>query len=81
MVVNLVKTGQDCCVGLRSDIFLIHGRVGTTLDERIDPAKGDPLDDGDIVFQGIFDKLGTYVQVNDTGQGNSVTLRMSCLSM
>ena len=60
---------------------LPHGRVGTALDERVDLAKGDPLDDGDVIFWGIFDKLGAYVQVNDTGQGNSVTLRMSRLSM
>ena len=63
------------------DVFLIHGRVGTTPDERVDPTKGDPLDDGDVVFRGIFDKLGVYVHVNDTGQGNSVTLTMSRLSM
>ena len=47
------------------DVFLVHGGVGTTLDERVDPTEGDPLDDGNIVFWGILDRLGAYMKVRD----------------
>lgn len=41
------------------DIFFVHSSICPSSDERVDPAKCDPLQDGSIVFWGIFDVLRT----------------------
>lgn len=48
------------------NVFLVHGGFGTALDEGVDPAKGDPLEDGNIVFWGILDRLDVYIWIRRT---------------
>ena len=47
-------------------VLLVQGGVSTAPDERIHPAKCDPLDDGNVVFGRILDGLDTATQISDT---------------
>lgn len=46
------------------DIFLVQGGTGTTLNERVNPVEGNPLEDGEVVFRGILDRLNAYTEVS-----------------